>query len=94
MIEQNFKVINGSFQPEKIGEQRTIISDGMILTVSPGKTSCYVKNGHKFPMGGKKKKPQSRLVRLFKAELDGVKVFAHKRDGIMHIMLTKDEIMP
>ncbi len=80
------QVVNGAKPAADTSEERSVIGERAILTVHPGNTACYVDNGIKWPGG--------RRVAIYKGEMDGVKVAVTEREGIVHVFLTKNEIIP
>jgi hypothetical protein len=80
-------IVNGSLTPQPSSEPRHAVGEGVALSIAPAASSAlFRRSGIKYPGG--------RRTTLLVGELDGVRVGVTRRDGITHIVLTRDDIAP
>lgn len=92
----DFQVVNGAFRATPASRERHVIAERVVLTVYPdGRTACFARSGHKFPIGGDHGRVvPPRKVTMFVGEIDGVRAYVCERNGKMHVILTRQSLEP
>lgn len=87
-----FEIVNGALAPEHTEEARHAVAERVHFTVEPfGQTSLKARNGIKMAMG---KQAVSGKVVLFEGMIGDVRTYVTEKDGKVHVIMTRNEMLP
>jgi hypothetical protein len=91
-----FEVTNGSMEPVETDNPRMAATPKVVVTVQPhGPSMLKVDRAHKTPLQSLPPgHTVDRNIVLINAMLQGVRTYVHERDGVVYVIVTKNEIRP